>query len=392
MGIESNPSRYVRVKDSVLGYVNPRKPEHPTVTPIGEYTPGTPLENWAAHFSGHGSPQVPGMESPLRQFPQIDNLYNLASATLGTDLSSLSEKELFLTVNAQPAITLLNICSYLSHFIAFPDDLRNEPDIISSQSLGMISAGWYAGVFGDIHSLDATMLALELSQTRGEIMQTACDPPHPQTGTMLLWAGDKKRKPNPEELLALEVIREETKSREKDVSLALDISDARIVVGGKKSDLKDFHKQMKQRFHELHINFYDLPTNSGAFHTKYMEGVTQEIRTMFENVKHLMHDPQIPLLSNSLEEPMLIKTVDAFIEEMVRLCTKPVWGRAMETYLTERGIDMGLEFGQRGIIANSLDRDFFDVTPRKAAIAGTALATGAAVTTAIFIKRRGKND
>lgn len=392
MGIENNPSRLIKVKDSVVGYVNPRRPEHPTITSIGEYIPGIPLENWAAHFSGHGSPQVPGMESPLRQFPQIDKLYDLANTTLGVNLSSLSDKELFLTVNAQPAITLLNICSYIGHLHAFPDDLRNEPDVISSQSLGMISAAWYAGVFGERESQNTVMLAVELSQTRGEIMQTACDPPNPQTGTMLLWAGNKKRKPTLEEIAALETIRQETKPREKDVSLALDISDARIVVGGKKSDLKDFHKQMKQRFHGLDINFYDLPTNSGAFHTKYMEVIAGEIREMFENVRHLMHDPQIPLLSNSLEKPILIKTVDGFIEEMVRLCTQPVWGRAMETYLIERGIDMGLEFGQRGIIANSLDRDFFDVTPRKAAIAGTVLATGAAVTTAIFIKRRGKED
>lgn len=390
MGIEAYSTKLAKTKNSVLNYVSPRKPEHPTFTPIGDYVPGEPLEHFAIHLSGHGAPQAPGMESPLRQIPLIDTLYERAKSTLGKDLSTLSESDLFRTENAQPTITLLNIASYLGHEYAFPGELQNDPEVISSQSLGMLSAAWFAGVFGERHSIDSIMLALELSQTRGEIMQKACDKPNPETGTMLVWAGDKRRKATSDELAILEQMRQETLPRSKDVSLALDISDSRIVLGGTKTDLSDFHKQAREQLKQFNINFYDLPTNSGAFHTKYMDSVTQEVRQMFENVKHLMQDPEIPLLSNSHKEPRLITSVDGFMDEMVRLCTEPVWGRDMARYLTDKGIDIGLEFGQRGIIAKSLDSDFFDTLPRKSVVAGTTLATGAVITTAIIIQRRKK--
>lgn len=392
MGAEFNPSKLFRAKDSVLSYINPRRIEHTIVTPIGNYEPGIPLEQYAIHFSGYGSPQVPGMESPLRQIPQIDNLYNKASVTLGKDLSALTEEELRLTVNAQPAITLLDIGSYLSHELCFPEELVNDPDVISSQSLGMLSAAWFGGMFGNRQSEEAIMLAIELSQTRGEIMQRACDFPYPETGHVLVRAGGRRKKPNFNDLAALNIIRKETLPRDKDVSLALDVSRARIIVGGKKTDLKNFHKKYREEFSDLNISFYNIPTSSGAFHTKYMKPIVEEIAQMLERSKHLMQNPVIPLLSNSYEEPRLIRTVDEFIDEMQRLCTGPVYGQAMEKYLTDRGISTGLEFGQRGIIANSLDEDFFEMRKRQAAVAGTVLATGAIITTAILINRRKKGN
>lgn len=389
MAVEFPTSHAPKMKRSVLEGANPRIPERTTITPIGEYTPGVPLEHYVVRFPGIGSPQIPDRNSPLRKIPLIDSLYTAASANLGQDLSRLSNRELRLVGNAVPAFTLLNIASSLSHELAFPQELKNEPEVVVGQG-EMLSAAWFAGVFGERQSMDAIMLALELSQTRGEIMQIACNPPYPKTGTILISAGHKKGRPDFNDYAAIEVLRQETMPRERRVSLALDVSDAEIVVGGTKSDLVRFYKENKQRFKDLDVDFYHPPTESGAQNTKYMEVIEDEIRKMYESIQHLLHKPNIPLLTNTYERPKLIRTVAGLIEEEVRLCTQPVYGRAMEKYLADKGINSGLEFGNHGIIANSLDKDFFEMTPRKAAVAGTILATGAVITTAIFINRKGK--
>jgi len=381
MGAGPEQSRLLRAKEKAARFMVKTSPDRPAVWPIGEYREGQPLEHYVVYFAGHGSPQAAGMEKMLREFAEVDLMYDSFAAALGIDLRTLTNEELKLTLYAQPAITAYNIASYLTHEALHPEELKHKPEVVSGQSLGVHSAGWYAGVFGERHSKEAVHIALEIATGRGEIFQKLYE--NPDSGHMLIRAGDKRHQPTTQDISALGVLRKESTPRKQEVSLGIDISDSRIIVGGIKKDLEEAREAAKKRFPDANLHFYEVPTSCVAFHTSLMKPIEHELRAFFERYKPFMNAPEIPILSNTHEEPKLITTVDEYIEEMVRLAVYPVYGRAMEKKLREMGIDEGLEFGERGIIANSMDTGFFTITPRKVALGGGILS--AAVAGAILV-------
>lgn len=228
MGAGPEQSRLFRAKEKAARFMVKPSSDRPAVWPRGEYQEGQPLEHYVVYFAGHGSPQSAGMEKMLREFAEVDLMYDSFATALGIDLRTLTNEELRLTVYAQPAITAYNIASYLTHEALHPKELQHKPDVVSGQSLGVHSAGWYAGVFGERHSKEAVHVALEIAAGRGEIFQKLYE--NPDSGHMLIRAGDKRHAPTEQDLSALETLRNESIPREQKVSLGIDISDSRIIV------------------------------------------------------------------------------------------------------------------------------------------------------------------
>ena len=390
METESSPQKHLsRAKDAITRRVFPIREGRPSVWPVGKYNEGEPLTNYVVYFAGHGSPQAAGMEKALRQLEPIDSLYSSITASLGYDLGNLTNEQLRQTSFAQPAIAAYNVSSALVHEMANPIELQNKPFTVSGQSAGVSSAGWFANMFGDRATKDAVLLHIEMASVRGEIMQKMKD--NPPSGHILISAGNRKSAATEKEKDALEAIRQESLPRKLPVSLAIDISNTRIILGGEKEELKKMHEIYKDRFGGLNLHYFEIPTSCVAFHGKVMEPVEQQIREMFEKLRPEMQDPEIPILSNTYQNPRLLTTVDEYIEEQVRLVTQPVFGRDMDNFLREHGIDTGLEFGERGIIAKSMDG--FEISPRSVVIAGTALTAGVALAigTGYLVRRKGKD-
>ena len=374
------PNRIGRTLDAVTNFIIPPKKERPTVRSIGEYEAGQPLVDYVVYFAGHGAPQSHGMEKALRQLEPISDLYSSITDRLGFDLGDLSNDDLKQTEHAQPAIAGINIASCLSHELAFPDELQNVPFAASGQSAGVISAAWFAGMFGERNSRDAVLSTILIAKKRGEIMQKMHN--NPPSGHMLIMAGDRRTEATREDLMAIDLIRLESLPREMSASLALDISDSRIILGGTTDALEHSHDELKRRFKDENLRYFDVPTSCVGFHGIVMEPIVNEIYEMFDEERKYMQDPLFPILTNTHRAPRLIRTVDEFVEEQVRLITEPVFGRDMSEFLRKEGIDTGLEFGERGIIAKSMDG--FDITPKAFAVGGIALAIG----TGYLIKRR----
>lgn len=389
MAAESDPSQISRAFNIVSELVIPRTPDRPLVHPIGEYAEGEALEDYVVFFAGHGAPQVAGMEKSLRQIAQVENGYNSLETSLGYDMRSLTNDDLKETKYAQPIIASVNTFSALVHEHANPDELKNTPYAVSGQSAGLLSAAWFAGIYGPRNTKDAVMLTIETAALRGEIMQQMKD--NPPSGHMLISVGDRKTRATDEERQIIDTIRRDSLQRENAVSLAIDISDGRIILGGETSDLKEAHQFLKDAYKGYNIHFYDVPTSCVGFHGNVMKPVEGQVRDLFEQQRKFMKPPQVPILSNTYQEPRLITTIDEYIAEQVRLVTHPVFGRDMNKFLEDKGIDTGIEFGERGIIAKSMDG--FDITPRKVALAGSVLAAGVAATigTGYLVKRSGKN-
>lgn len=385
MGAESEHNIFGKAVESAAKFVFPPKIERPTFHHTGEYEQGKPLEDYVVFFAGHGSPQVSGMEGALRQLKPIDALYDSINKILGYDLSELTNDQLKHTQFAQPAIAAVNLASCLTHEMAFPDELKNNPFTISGQSAGVVSAGWFAGMFGDRRQNDSAITAIRIAKDRGKIMQKMYN--NPPSGHMLVAGGDRRNPATDNDLKALETIRHESSPREMPASLAIDISDSRIILGGTREALKEKHEDYKKRFGSLNLKYYDVPTSCVGFHGKVMEPISNAIEDMFESYRPLMQDPKYPILSNSYRQPRLITTVDEFIEEQVRLVTEPVFGRDMNRFLKDNKINTGLEFGERGIIAKSMDG--FEISPRAIAIGGAVVTAGAvAIGTGYLVKRK----
>jgi len=390
MGKESEYiSRLSRTKDSITKFVMPPAHARPDVVPIGDYKENEPLEDYAVFFAGHGSPQEEGMERAYRQLAPIENLYSDITRLLGKDLRTLTSDDLKHTIHGQPAIAGTNISACLSHILAHPDELTNAPFAVSGQSAGVLSAGWYADMYGEKETRDAVLTTIQIAQTRGEIQQKIHN--NPPSGHMLIAIKEKANPRIDEDKEILNRIREETLPREMPVSLAIDMSDTRFILGGTEDNLKKSRDEYKDRFPDVNFRFFDVTTSCVAFHTDLMKPVEDEIYELFESLRGEMQPPKYPILSNTRKEPILIRTIDEFIEEQVRLITLPVFARDMSKFLKKNGIDTGLEFGERGVIAKSMDG--FDITPRAIAIGGAAAVaagTAIAIGTGYLVKRSRK--
>ena len=205
-------------------------------------------------FPGQGS-QTVGMGKDLyHKFNIVKNLFKQADDTLNFSISKLilegPKEELDLTNNTQPAIFLISYSIFSIIKQEFNIDL-NKAKYFAGHSLGEYSALSCAGYldFSD---------TLKILRIRGDAMQNSV--PKGQGG-MIAVLGSK--------LELIERILEINKNKFK-VQIANDNSNGQIVLSGKKKDLEDLTKTLK----ENSIKNIKLPV-SAPFHCDLMSNATK---------------------------------------------------------------------------------------------------------------------
>ena len=205
-------------------------------------------------FPGQGS-QTVGMGKDLYyKFNIVKNLFKQADDTLNFSISKLilegPKEELDLTNNTQPAIFLISYSIFSVIKQEFNIDL-NKAKYFAGHSLGEYSALSCAGYLDFSNTL-------KILRIRGDAMQNSV--PKGQGG-MIAVIGSK--------LELIESILEVNKNKFK-VQIANDNSNGQIVLSGKKKDLEDLTKTLK----ENSIKNIKLPV-SAPFHCDLMSNATK---------------------------------------------------------------------------------------------------------------------
>ena len=205
-------------------------------------------------FPGQGS-QTVGMGKDLyHKFNIVKKLFKQADDILNFSISKLilegPQEELDLTNNTQPAIFLISYSIFSIIKQEFNIDL-NKAKYFAGHSLGEYSALSCAGYLDFSNTL-------KILRIRGDAMQNSV--PKGQGG-MIAVLGSK--------LELIERILEVNKNKFK-VQIANDNSNGQIVLSGKKKDLEDLTKTLK----ENSIKNIKLPV-SAPFHCDLMSNATK---------------------------------------------------------------------------------------------------------------------
>lgn len=263
-------------------------------------------------FAGQGVQHV-GMGSSFLAKNEFNEIFNLLSEdqkrlSLEGPLEILSE-----TKNAQPCIvaTSLGIANILKKY-----NLNIE--YVAGLSLGEYSALAYSNVLSveDI---------LKIVAKRGEIMSNALS--NTNTGMLaVLNAGI--------DLLESVICKYEN------VQIANYNSPRQIVLTGKISELDEVSEELKNlKIRSIKLNV------SGAFHSKYLENASTELKAILE--QYQFNEQKIPIVFNTLAE-ISNEDIKLLLSNQIKSSVK--WMQSIE-YMIQQGIDTFIEIGPGKVLS-----------------------------------------
>ena len=267
-------------------------------------------------FPGQGSQEQGMGETLFEKYPEI---VAIANQILGYDVVDLCmhnpENRLQQTKYTQPALFVVNHLHYLDFL-----ETNTEPSYILGHSLGEFNALLAAGLF-DFET------GLKLVQKRGELMFSI-----PGTGMAAIIGAEY----------------EELKSILTDKFPTIDIaninSHTQIVISGALEDLEEVADFMDDE------GFAYIPLKvSGAFHSRYMSKVKEELRNAINpsNLASL----SIPVISNFTAKPYTASVTDC-IENMVNQLDNPIqWLQSIELVLAKEESEF-IELGPGVVLTN----------------------------------------
>ena len=267
-------------------------------------------------FPGQGSQYV-GMGKELFQTPSGKRLKETAREILGSEFLTLMEEgpevELQQTANTQPAILLVSVVAWLQ--------LREagiEPDYVAGHSLGEYSAHVAAG------SLDLAE-ALRVVRRRGELMQEAV--PAGEGGMAAI--------------LGLSVDRVEEACRLASefgvVAPANYNCPGQVVISGEMLAVAHAIENAKALGAKRAIPL----VVSGPFHSRLMESVGEELRSVLESVPWKI--PRCPVIANidATEVISPVRTVSTLVNQVSGAVR---WEQSV-CHLLNLGVDTFIECG-----------------------------------------------
>ncbi|HWQ40947.1 MAG TPA: ACP S-malonyltransferase [Desulfosporosinus sp.] len=267
-------------------------------------------------FPGQGSQYV-GMGKELFQTPSGTKLKETARKILGSEFITLMEEgpeeELQQTANTQPAILLVSVAAWLQ-----VREAGVEPDYVAGHSLGEYSAHVAAG------SLDLAE-ALRLVRRRGELMQEAV--PVGEGGMAAI--------------LGLSVDQVEKACRLASefgvVAPANYNCPGQVVISGEILAVAHAIEVAKELGAKRAIPL----VVSGPFHSRLMQGVGEELRSVLERVPWRI--PRCPVIANidALEVISPERTVSTLVDQVSGAVR---WEQSV-CHLINLGVDTFIECG-----------------------------------------------
>ena len=280
-------------------------------------------------FPGQGA-QAVGMGLELyEKSPAARSVFDQVDSALGRSLTELlfngPEDELKETVNAQPAIMAVSLACIKAMEEKLGAKAMPRPVITAGHSVGEYTTLAVAGVL----TVDETA---RLVQTRGELMQEACD--H-NPGTMAAVLGLDE--------MTLEEIARETGTYVSNVNTA-----EQIVISGERMaiaralDLASARGAKKV-----------LPLRvGGAFHSGLMEPAKSGLVGAVKNLE--FKDPTIPIVANCTGQPLT--TAESIKQELVsQICSCVQWKRSID-YMVSSGVSRFIEIGPGRALSGMVKR------------------------------------
>ena len=282
-------------------------------------------------FPGQGSQYV-GMGKELFQTPSGIKMKAAAREILGSEFIALMEEgpeeKLQQTATTQPAILLVSVVAWLQL-----QEAGIEPDYVAGHSLGEYSAHVAAG------SLDLTE-ALRVVRRRGEFMQEAV----PTGGGMAAILG-----------LSNELV-EEACHRASKLGMVAPANyncPGQVVISGELKAVAHAIEVAKELGAKRAIPL----VVSGPFHSRLMEGVGEELRSVLESVPWQI--PRCPVIANidATEVISPERTVNTLVNQVSGAVR---WEQSVR-HLLSLGVDTFIECGPGKVLTGLVKKIAPDV-------------------------------